>query len=269
MEIHNPNSTYITYIQNITPLTPLTQLYLESQEYFDSFRPLESLDFSGINNILNIIHAFSYIAIIAILEPLIYLTTLVSFAYFPILESLEHLKPYKPFAYLAPLAILALLTLITLLINASKEEADESDEEADDEEAESDEADDTQPVIQYIKEEALTEDDFTHSTIEECKIINREGEIVSDKKKYRGILVDIWKTMEKQTILSNTTFKFKNGNKRGVKNYNWCEGINMSFQDRDSNAALRELLYMVKVNDYTIDLLITLKTGETVRFNID
>ena len=263
MEIHNPNSTYITYIQNITPL------YLESPEYFDSFRPLESMDFSGINNILNIIHAFSYIAIIAILEPLIYLTTLVSFAYFPILESLEHLKPYKPFAYLAPLAILALLTLITLLINASKEEADESDDESDDEEAESDESDDTQPVIQYIKEEALTEDDFTHSTIEECKIINREGEIVSDKKKYRGILVDIWKTMEKQTILSNTTFKFKNGNKRGVKNYNWCEGINMSFQDRDSNAALRELLYMVKVNDYTIDLLITLKTGETVRFNID
>lgn len=267
MEIHNPNSTYLTYIQNITPLTQLTPLYLESQEYFDSFRPLESMDFSGINNILNIIHAFSYIAIIAILEPLIYLTTLVSFAYFPILESLEHLKPYKPFAYLAPLAILALLTLITLLINASKDEEVEGEAESD--ESEADETDDTQPVIQYIKEEALTEDDFTHSTIEECKIVNREGEIVSDKKKYRGILVDIWKTMEKQTILSNTTFKFKNGNKRGVKNYNWCEGINMSFQDRDSNAALRELLYMVKVNDYTIDLLITLKTGETVRFNID
>lgn len=256
--IHNPNITFISYIPNITPLAFLEPLA--------SFEPLESS-----TNILNTTYAFIYLATISTIDPLIYLTTLVSFAYFTILEYLEPiLDTIKPVAYLAPLAILAFLTFITLLINASKVIKDASD--ASDTSAtyvvSDTSSDDTSSVGTDDTTDSET-DDYTSSKIEECKVVNREGVIVSDKKKYRGILVDIWKTMEKQDILENTTFKFKNGNKRGVKGYNWCEEIDMSFQSRDANATLREILHLVKVNNLAIDLSITLKTDETVRFNIE
>jgi hypothetical protein len=100
--------------------------------------------------------------------------------------------------------------------------------------------------------------------IEESIIVNRDGDIVSDNKKFRGILVDIWKTMEKKDILNNTTFKFKYGNKRGVKGYNFCEEINMSFQNRDSNSTLKEILRMVKLNNLAIYLSIKLENGDIV-----
>jgi hypothetical protein len=157
--------------------------------------------------------------------------------------------------------------LITLLI--TYDDSQEYDDDLIEEDLQDDE---------LIVEEALTDDeelteekeiaeidkDYTSSTIERCIIVNSKGGIVTDKNKFRGILVDIWETMEKQKILENTTYKFKNGNKRGAKGYNWCERINMSFQDRNSNAALQEILCMVKVNNLAIDLKITLDTGESV-----
>ena len=146
--------------------------------------------------------------------------------------------------------------MITLLITYKNTQYTDTDDELSDEELSDDElADD---------ELADDENDYTSSIIEESIIVNRDGDIVSDNKKFRGILVDIWKTMEKQDILDNTTFKFKSGNKRGVKGYNLCEGINMSFQNRDSNATLNEILRMVKLNNLAIYLSIKLETGEIV-----
>ena len=264
--IHNPNITYISYIPNITPLAFLEPL--------TSFEPPASFEDS--NNILNTTYAFIYLATISTIDPLIYLTTLVSFAYFTILEHIATLEPFeyieaiKPFAYLAPLAILAFLTFITLLINASKNIKDVSDASVASVASDSDDTTSDDTTSDDTDDTTDTEtDDYTSSKIEECKVVNREGVIVSDKKKYRGILVDIWKTMKKQDIVENTTFKIKNGNKRGVKGYNWCEEIDMSFQSRDANATLREILHLVKVNNLAIDLSITLKTDETVRFNIE
>jgi len=171
------------------------------------------------------------------------------------LLSLTYLEPLLPFLHLLPLAFLALLTLITLLITYNKTQYIEDDLSEDDLSEED------------LSEDDLSEDeDYTSSTIEKCIIVNREGGIVSDNKKFRGILVDIWKTMEKQDILDNTTFKFKSGNKRGLKGYKWFEPINMSFQNKDSNKTLKEILNMVKVNNFAIDLSITLKTGEVIHF---
>jgi hypothetical protein len=149
--------------------------------------------------------------------------------------------------------------LITLLITYKNTQyiADDEDEITDDE------IDDELIYDEIITDDELAED-YTSSIIEESIIVNRDGDIVSDNKKFRGILVDIWKTMEKQDILDNTTFTFKYGNKRGVKGYNFCEGINMSFQNRDSNATLKEILRMVKLNNLAIYLSIKLENGDIV-----
>jgi hypothetical protein len=180
----------------------------------------------------------------------------------------------KEYLYLLPLAFIALFTFITLILTYNKDVIDE-DLTEDEILIEDDEIliedDEILTEEDYITDDELIDDeiDYTSSSIEECKVVNKEGVLVSDNKKFRGILVDIWKTMEKQEILENTTFKFKNGNKRGMKGYNWFEEINMSFQNRDANTTLKEIIYFVKINNYAIDLSIILRTGETVKININ
>ena len=49
--------------------------------------------------------------------------------------------------------------------------------------------------------------DFSGSIIVECEV-KKEEEIITTKKRYISILIDIWKTMPKQKILQTSTFKF-------------------------------------------------------------
>lgn len=229
-----------TFIPNITSIEPFLPLQSITQILpFPSIEPF--IPFAKIESFLFSIRSLSSIAYI---------------------ESITYIEPFLPFLYLLPLALLAFFILITLLITYKNTQYTDTDDELTDEELSDEELTDDE-----LSEDEFTdeyENDYTSSIIEESIIVNRDGDIVSDNKKFRGILVDIWKTMEKQDILDNTTFKFKSGNKKGVKGYNLCEGINMSFQNRDSNATLNEILRMVKLNNLAIYLSIKLETGEIV-----
>jgi uncharacterized protein YunC (DUF1805 family) len=72
--------------------------------------------------------------------------------------------------------------------------------------------------------------------------------------------------MPTQKILQNTLYNFKLTNENGEKGYIWCDDINMSFQNKDSKGALKEILNMVKVNKLSIDLSIILHTGRIVHY---
>ena len=72
--------------------------------------------------------------------------------------------------------------------------------------------------------------------------------------------------MPVQQILQTTTFNFKLTNENREKGYQWCDNIRMSFQSKDATGTLREILNMVRVNDFTIELSIKLKTGRIVHF---
>jgi hypothetical protein len=263
MEYSNPNISYITYVPNITPLA-----FLEPFEQFECAEHFGICERFGANALT--FFATAYTTYTAYVSQTAY-TAYTAYAAYDYLEPIvydTYITLYAilaAYAYLIPLALLAFLTLITLLITYNDSE-DESDEEADlSDESLSDES---------LSDESLTEDetesediDYTSSTIEGCIIVNKEGDIVSDNKSFRGILIDIWKTMEKEVIKETSTFKFKSGNKRGLKGYNWCEAINMSFQNKDSNKSLNEIRRMVEVNNLTIDLSIKLKTGEIVHID--
>uniref|UniRef100_A0A6C0LNW5 Uncharacterized protein n=1 Tax=viral metagenome TaxID=1070528 RepID=A0A6C0LNW5_9ZZZZ len=247
------NDTYSSYVPNITPIT-----YIEPYASIIPYYTLKPITYIKHFDMLATLTMLTRMASLTYLKAILYIQHLASsFASFASFAYIEHMKE---FLYLLPLAFLALFTFITLLLTYNKDviEDDLTDDEILTEE-------------DYITDDELIDDeiDYTLSSIEECKVVNKEGVLVSDNKKFRGILVDIWKTMEKQEILENTTFKFKSGNKRGVKGYNWFEEINMSFQNRDANATLKEIIYFVKINNYAIDLSITLRTGETVKINID
>lgn len=255
MEYSNPNISYITYIPNITPLA-----FLEPFEDLEGFGICERF---GTDAITFFTAYAAYVSQTAHTAYTAYSAYVSQTAY----VAHAYLAPYATHAahaYLIPLALLALLTLITLLITYN--ESDVSDE-SEDEESDVSDVSDLSDELRLSDEPESEDIDFTYSTIEGCIIVNKEGDIVSDNKSFRGILIDIWKTMEKEEIKETSTFTFKSGNKRGLKGYNWCEAINMSFQNKDSNKSLNEIRKMVEVNNLTIDLSIKLRTGEIVHID--
>ena len=92
--------------------------------------------------------------------------------------------------------------------------------------------------------------------------------LISDKKKYRQILIEIWKTMPTQKILQNTTFNFKLTEEKGEKGYDWCKDINMSFQGKDATGSVKEIINMIHLNKYALDISVKTEEG-TYHFKID
>lgn len=117
----------------------------------------------------------------------------------------------------------------------------------------------------YITETELNMTQITHSKIEKC-VIKKEDEIISTKKKYRSVLLDLWKFMPTQRILQTSTFNFKMTNENGKNGYKWCDDIKMSFQSKDARGTLKEIIHMVKINELTIKLSIKLETGRIIHF---
>lgn len=103
----------------------------------------------------------------------------------------------------------------------------------------------------FVTKEELEKTDLTKSSILECEIKNNE-DIISKGNSYREILIDTWKSMPTQKILQTTTFNFKLTNENGEKGYKWC----------------KEILNMLKVNNYNIKLSIKLETGRVIQFKI-
>ena len=75
--------------------------------------------------------------------------------------------------------------------------------------------------------------------------------------------------MPTQKILQTTTFNFKLTNENGENGYNWNDSIRMSFQSKDSMGTLKEIINMVKVNKFTIELSIKLETDRIIHFKIE
>ena len=130
-------------------------------------------------------------------------------------------------------------------------------------------------LILTPKKKYITEDDLImntqikHSTIEEC-LIKQKEKIISTKKNYKGVLVDIFifmlKSMPAQNIIDTTKFNLKLTNEKGENGSKWRDDIKMSFQNKDASETLKEILRMIKVNNLTINLCIKLETGRIVYF---
>ncbi len=122
---------------------------------------------------------------------------------------------------------------------------------------------------QYMQEAEVGATKFEFSTIEEC-LIKQGEQTISTKKKYRSVVIDIWKTMHRQKIKisGNTTFKVKSTNENGVNGYNWCDDIQLSVQDKNAKETFNEIIHMVKLNKMTMEMSIKLNTGRIVHFKI-
>ena len=125
------------------------------------------------------------------------------------------------------------------------------------------------PKNKIISEEELTMTSLTKSEITYCTIVDSANKSISKKKQYQPILTDIWKSMPTQKILQNTTFNFKLSNENGEKGYNWNEKLNMSYQSKDANGSMREIIHMCKLINYKLDIFIKLENDKNINFKIE
>ncbi len=124
------------------------------------------------------------------------------------------------------------------------------------------------PIYNYIDENELYSKDLNNSIIESCLILDND-EIISNSMKYFRILIDIYKSMAASTILQNTKFNIKLTNEKGYKGYYWCPEINMSVQLQNAIGTMKEIIKMIKINKYKINICIKLITNEKIRFKLD
>jgi hypothetical protein len=122
------------------------------------------------------------------------------------------------------------------------------------------------PTNVFIIEEEFQKNDFLNdSIILQCEIKNNE-EIVSKKTTYMGLLIDVWKTMSNERVIQTTKFKFSLKDESENNMLVWYEEINMYVATKDANNTFKELLNMIKINNYSIKISIKLKEGRVIQF---
>ncbi len=124
------------------------------------------------------------------------------------------------------------------------------------------------PRKRYITEPEFAALALTKSTILEC-FVKHGDTVITNKKKYQSILNDIWPLLPAQKLLQNTLYNFKLTNEEGLNGYCWRAAINMSVQKKDANGAMKEIINMVRLNKYTLDISVQLELGQVIHFKIE
>ncbi len=123
------------------------------------------------------------------------------------------------------------------------------------------------PINNYLTEDKLYSKNITNSTITYCIITDNNNNIISNNSnKYFTILLDIYKSISASVILQNTTFNIKLTNENGMSGYYWKPDINMSIQHKDALGTLKEIINMVKINNYKMHITIRTIDGEIINY---
>jgi len=123
--------------------------------------------------------------------------------------------------------------------------------------------------IKYITEKELQFISLTGSTILDCIVSNDKNIVITEKIKFRSILLDIWKTLPIQKILQTSTFNFKFSKENGLNGYYYNDDIKISFQNKDANGTFTEIIKQIKENQYKIYIKILLQNNNIIEFKID
>jgi len=127
----------------------------------------------------------------------------------------------------------------------------------------------TPKQINITEDEELILELVPTSRIDKC-IITHKDEIISNfQKSYRPILIDIWKSMPAQKILQTSSFNIKLTNENDLNGYKWCPEINMSVQAKEQHETLREIIKLVKINNYSLSLSLKISNNDIISFKVN
>jgi hypothetical protein len=118
-------------------------------------------------------------------------------------------------------------------------------------------------IIPFIDEATLFQKNLRGSTITECKINN----INNDIYKYKKLLIYLYSSTDIEIILQNTILNISQQEiyDKGFQYYNQ---LGVSVQGADTRRTLKEIINIVKIKNYSMELKIKLKNDEIIRFII-
>jgi hypothetical protein len=117
------------------------------------------------------------------------------------------------------------------------------------------------PILNYISESDLLSIDLRHSQINYCIIKDKDNNILlnnSNVISYLRNLIDLYRNTS-----FNISLQKEDG---GNKGYVWYPEIRLSIQGKDARGTIREIINMVRINEYKIDISINLSNGEIIYY---
>ena len=125
-----------------------------------------------------------------------------------------------------------------------------------------------QRKIRDLTSAELSSMSFTHSTIVHCIVkhtTNGQAIISTDRTKFRQVLKDVFAAMPRPLLRQVTTFNLNPINMHGVNGYQWSEPLGLSIQGKDATSTLREIVRLVELNQYSLEVVVELREGNRVR----
>jgi len=118
-------------------------------------------------------------------------------------------------------------------------------------------------IIPFINEATLFQKNLRRSTIVECKINNTIKEI----HKYTKLLIYLYSITDIETILQNSILNISQQEiyEKGFQYYNQ---LGISIQGADARRTLKEIINIIKIKNYSLDLKIKLKNNDNIHFII-
>lgn len=126
-------------------------------------------------------------------------------------------------------------------------------------------------IRNYItNEEELLKINFTYATINYCIIHDTcNDNIINIPSNYHfsRCLINLYKIIPTNIILQNTTFNISLKEDFGeTKGYKWFSEIGLSVQRKDANGTLKEIMKMIRINKFKIDIGIKLSNGVDIYY---
>ena len=116
-------------------------------------------------------------------------------------------------------------------------------------------------IIPFINEATLFQQNLIGSTIIECKINNVNNNI----RKYKKLLIYLYSTTDTETILQNTTLNISR-EEECLKGFKYYTNLGISIQGADARRTLKEIINIVQIKNYSMELKIKLNNDEVIRF---
>jgi hypothetical protein len=116
-------------------------------------------------------------------------------------------------------------------------------------------------IIPFINEATLFKKNLRGSIITECKINNGNNDI----KKYKKLLIYLYSITNIDTILQHTILNISQ-QEIYDKGFEYYSQLGLSIQGTDSRRTLKEIINIIKINNYSMELKIKLKNDEIISF---
>ena len=118
-------------------------------------------------------------------------------------------------------------------------------------------------IIPFVDEATLFQKNLRGSIILECKINN----VNNDINKYKKLLINLYSTTDIEIILKNTILNISQ-QEIYEKGFEYYTNLGVSIQCADARRILKEIINIIKIKNYNMELKIKLKNNEVIRFVI-